>query len=874
MIASERKGLAAPWRRMAFAVCCSAALVVLYLAPVADGQGDPPQGRNRVTMTEADGSPSVRARTVIWPNGSITDDGGAQITVDPTASLGAVSPITTATDGQVLTWDGNEVPPAWRNEDLPAATWAAALAAGAISGGTSPQISSGDALTAPAGVDLRLLAPSGQVTDVVGDVVVAHASEGAGDTLTLSHDATDARLASGSGDIFLVPAGSDVRLGPAGTPIYYATSNDANGRAMFYAVNNGLVGATLQATSSTFTPAATFDTPNTCVLQADASTVGWSIGTVGPGDPIRLATNSTFWWSIEGTTGDLLAESDNATDIGASGATRPRTVYVGTSVVTPAIASAADLNITPAGDDVILTWADGSSATISRVTTATVITSGDGDLVLDPSSGAAQIGGDLVVWEPARGAGDTVTISHDATDGSVTTGSGDLSLDAAGGQVQLAAGDDLTFATGGGISGVSSGVLVATRDDGTLEGSIRQLIGWESHSTSDALTVAETHTAHSNQGATVTVVLTLPGDPPPGTAYYVYDSDVSDALSLQPESGDSITVQAGALGAGVAHTVLAYTGGWVVYEGGNVWTFGDTIAGSAADLATTLAVAAVTGGTDLQISSGDALTAPAGVDLRIEAPSSQVTRMVGDVELWHPAEAATDFVLLQADGAGRLVIDPSGGGGWTLQIDDGLGEVAGTTSLRLASLGGDINIDCSASAEIIFTASDPVTNAANDWVINTGTNTGMAFASDNAISFVDNTDATAGAQNVTMQAGVVNLTDATPTQIASFTMADDTFAGGVITYSIEATDAGGETQCTAGTATFAIVDDVGGVVASIDNDEQSGVSSGSLTGAFSVTATDDQDIEINCTATSSLTTNLLRIRFEITAPTAQALSIP
>lgn len=50
-------------------------------------------------------------------------------------------------------------------------------------------------------------------------------------------------------------------------------------------------------------------------------------------------------WKIEGSTGHFLANVDNTYDIGASGATRPRTGYFGTSVVTPVVSNAGAIII-------------------------------------------------------------------------------------------------------------------------------------------------------------------------------------------------------------------------------------------------------------------------------------------------------------------------------------------------------------------------------------------------------------------------------------------------------------------------------------------------------------------------------------------------
>lgn len=49
----------------------------------------------------------------------------------------------------------------------------------------------------------------------------------------------------------------------------------------------------------------------------------------------QFRTSNTVRWKIGRTTGHWLADADNTYDIGASGATRPRTGYYGTSVVSP-----------------------------------------------------------------------------------------------------------------------------------------------------------------------------------------------------------------------------------------------------------------------------------------------------------------------------------------------------------------------------------------------------------------------------------------------------------------------------------------------------------------------------------------------------------
>ena len=53
----------------------------------------------------------------------------------------------------------------------------------------------------------------------------------------------------------------------------------------------------------------------------------------GTARALQLGTDGTGRWQIGATTGYLLAVVDNTYDIGASGATRPRTIYAGTNVV-------------------------------------------------------------------------------------------------------------------------------------------------------------------------------------------------------------------------------------------------------------------------------------------------------------------------------------------------------------------------------------------------------------------------------------------------------------------------------------------------------------------------------------------------------------
>jgi len=73
-----------------------------------------------------------------------------------------------------------------------------------------------------------------------------------------------------------------------------------------------------------------------------------NIGTSGAAS-FRVRTNSIDRWEVQSTTGHLLAVTDNSHDIGASGATRPRTIYAGTSVIAGSNISCSGFFQTTAG---------------------------------------------------------------------------------------------------------------------------------------------------------------------------------------------------------------------------------------------------------------------------------------------------------------------------------------------------------------------------------------------------------------------------------------------------------------------------------------------------------------------------------------------
>ena len=92
---------------------------------------------------------------------------------------------------------------------------------------------------------------------------------------------------------------------------------------------------------------------------------------VASGTTLQTAANR---WLFKGGTGHLITGSDNAYDIGASGATRPRTMYLGTSLTTPAITISggtlgAGKILTDSAGDGIGTWQAPAAASLTVGTT-------------------------------------------------------------------------------------------------------------------------------------------------------------------------------------------------------------------------------------------------------------------------------------------------------------------------------------------------------------------------------------------------------------------------------------------------------------------------------------------------------------------------
>jgi hypothetical protein len=102
---------------------------------------------------------------------------------------------------------------------------------------------------------------------------------------------------------------------------------------------------------------------------------------MGGGNAVRMHVNGADRWEFNNA-GHFVASADNAYDIGASGATRPRNVYVGTTVQTPEVLT-GNIKTTSGGGGLQFT-----SATLASLTQSLVAASG----VAIPAGGTVSTG--------------------------------------------------------------------------------------------------------------------------------------------------------------------------------------------------------------------------------------------------------------------------------------------------------------------------------------------------------------------------------------------------------------------------------------------------------------------------------------------------
>lgn len=114
-------------------------------------------------------------------------------------------------------------------------------------------------------------------------------------------------------------------------------------------------------------------TPNIGAATANSVTAVASLTLqAGSGAALALGGNGGTEWSITSGGHFVASLADNTFDIGASGATRPRTVYIGTSIVLPVVAASALGTCNGGAEGTLKTVSDANSATFN----ATVAGSG------------------------------------------------------------------------------------------------------------------------------------------------------------------------------------------------------------------------------------------------------------------------------------------------------------------------------------------------------------------------------------------------------------------------------------------------------------------------------------------------------------------
>lgn len=139
--------------------------------------------------------------------------------------------------------------------------------------------------------------------------------------LSLAHDGTDATIStpSGAGNIFMVPTGGTVvqiHCGASSSHLYvhntYTSPSNREVGLVSWISNEFIFG--------------------TSTLGGGPAR-GIRINTENAA-PIRFSTTATGRWEMS-SSGHFLGFTDNAYDIGASGATRPRSIYFGTQAIGP-----------------------------------------------------------------------------------------------------------------------------------------------------------------------------------------------------------------------------------------------------------------------------------------------------------------------------------------------------------------------------------------------------------------------------------------------------------------------------------------------------------------------------------------------------------
>lgn len=174
-----------------------------------------------------------------------------------------------------------------------------------------------------------------------GGIAVAAISSGTNEALTVN--------SKGTGEISIGSVSTgNINIGSSGTgDILLAGGSGSTGCTVANSTGNltcaGSITGAATGTIGYWSRSGTLLSPATAgddIALPTGDFIGLSASTA------RLVFNDATRDNVTLTDGDLLFSADNTWDIGASGATRPRTAYFGTSVVAPLLTNAGALSIT------------------------------------------------------------------------------------------------------------------------------------------------------------------------------------------------------------------------------------------------------------------------------------------------------------------------------------------------------------------------------------------------------------------------------------------------------------------------------------------------------------------------------------------------
>ncbi len=217
-------------------------------------------------------------------------------------------------------------------------------------------------VTAPGSLFPDIVLKDGSVTADYLNFGTATAATAAGDiassdgTRSMTWDASASTLTIGGGS-FSTGGYGLIRAEATNTASSYIKSVNLSGGAQaiagLWCENDGGAIGVVNMTSSGFSGGPGDPGPNAMRVRSQGagglSLVAGSDSGASPGREIRFWTNpssttESHRWTMDND-GHFLAASDNTIDIGASGATRPRTGYFGTSIIGPVLDSPGSLTI-------------------------------------------------------------------------------------------------------------------------------------------------------------------------------------------------------------------------------------------------------------------------------------------------------------------------------------------------------------------------------------------------------------------------------------------------------------------------------------------------------------------------------------------------